>query len=217
VYAPALVAFVSAGDSQGPGGGTVGWFALAPGEVYRPPYAASREYFYDVNVGNTVINRDIVTQYYGSANPADTLYANREAPGGVTAVPVAVFAQSGPVAKESLRAGADLFAGAAVTAAAPVMPVHASLMGPPTDAQPPEPVQTRQVLAQLEPPLPPVPFAARQSALAEHPGRPLDAPAVAALQPATAASAAKRTVKVVEAMQPVAAPARPASVGRKRN
>jgi hypothetical protein len=47
VYAPALVAFVggasfSASVSSGPG---VAWFPLAPGEVYRPGYNASREYF----------------------------------------------------------------------------------------------------------------------------------------------------------------------------
>jgi hypothetical protein len=216
VYVPAMVAFVAGGDAQAPSD-AVGWFPLAPGEVYRPAYAASREYFYDVNVGNTVINRNIVTQYYGSAPPPDISYAN-QVPGAITVVAAAAFAQARPVAKERVRGEAEMFARAPVIAVAPVVPALASVMGPAPaapGATPPERVQKRQVLAQLEPPPPPASFAARQSALAADPGKPLDAAAVAALKPAAPASAP--AVKVVEATQPVAMPAKPASAGAIRN
>jgi hypothetical protein len=213
VYAPALVAFVDGGSLRAPGGaGAVGWFPLAPREVYRPSYTTSREYFYNVNVSNTVVNRTVVTQYYGNASPANVTYANQQVPGAVIAVLAAAFAQSRPVAKETVRASRDMLARAPVVAVAPVAPVHASVVGPAPaapDVKPPENVRRRPVVAQVAPPAPPVPFAARQSALAANPGKPLDAAAVAALKPATPASAP--AVKVVEATQPVAAPAKPAS------
>jgi len=65
VYAPALVAFVGGGSgfhfSLAIGGGGVGWFPLAPGEVYVPPYRVSPTYVNNVNVTNTTVNVTKVT------------------------------------------------------------------------------------------------------------------------------------------------------------
>ena len=64
VYAPALVAFVG-----GPGfgmsaafgvGGGVAWFALGPGELYRPAYAVSPVYLQALNVRYGVVNVNVV-------------------------------------------------------------------------------------------------------------------------------------------------------------
>lgn len=51
VYAPALVAFVGNGDGPLAIGGkpAVAWFPLAPGEAWRPPYAATPRYISSVN------------------------------------------------------------------------------------------------------------------------------------------------------------------------
>jgi hypothetical protein len=58
------------------GGNGIGWFPLGPREVYRPAYAVSRRYFDDVNVSNTMINRNVIGNYYSNPN-APITYANR--------------------------------------------------------------------------------------------------------------------------------------------
>jgi hypothetical protein len=50
VYAPALVAFVGAGNGGAMRNGNFRWFPLGPREAYVPPYRASREYIRKVNI-----------------------------------------------------------------------------------------------------------------------------------------------------------------------
>jgi hypothetical protein len=215
VYAPALVAFVGTGGARGGGGDrAIAWFPLAPREVYRPAYAASREYFTNVNISNTVVNRTAVTNLYGNSRPANVTYANQQLPGAMIAVLAAVFSQSKPVAKETINVTREMAASAPAMAVPPVAPVRASVVGaaPAASAKPPQPAQARPVVAQVAPPPPPVPFEARQSALAANPGKPLDAAATAALKPAPSASAPAPAVKVVQPTKPAAPPpAKPAS------
>jgi hypothetical protein len=107
VYAPALVAFV--GD---PGGGVwqapdvgpaVGWFPLAPGEVYWPSYTRNAAYIRNVNVTNvnaTTVNLiAIAAASRAAADPPPQVrnqtFANRSA---ATVVPAQVFANAAPVA-----------------------------------------------------------------------------------------------------------------------
>ena len=213
VYAPALVAFVGGSDlrSSGGGNGTVAWFPLGPRDVYRPSYTASREYFNDVNTSNTVINRTNITNVYSNMNVTNITYANQQIPGAVVAVLAAAFAQSRPVGKETVRVNQQMIARAPVTVAAPVAPVHASVVGGQAafGAKPPERAQARPVVAQVAPPPPPVPFAAKQGALAANAGKPLDPAAVAALK--SAAPVPAPAIRVVTPTQAVAAPPRPAS------
>src|SRR5205823_10073305 len=111
VYAPALVAFVGGNNfsvtvSSGP---AIGWFPLAPSEVYRPAYNVSREYYRQVNVSNTVINNTVINNTY-VANVTTTTapvteqvnYVNLRAPNAVTAVPPAAFAQSQPISRAAV-------------------------------------------------------------------------------------------------------------------
>jgi hypothetical protein len=127
VYAPALVMFVNIGGAPGPRYGqapAVGWFPLAPREMYRPPYPASQRYVTSINVTNTVINQARITNVYSGANDA---YMNRRVNGAVTAVPFAVFAHAQPV-RRSARALAPQFAATATVApAAPVQAQRESL------------------------------------------------------------------------------------------
>ena len=213
VYAPALVAFVGGSDLRSSGGVsvTVAWFPLGPRDVYRPSYTVSREYFSDVNTSNTVINRTNITNVYSNTNVTNITYVNQQVPGAVVAVPAAAFVQSRPVARETVRVNQQMIARAPVVVAAPVAPVHASVVGGQAvpSAKPPEKAQERPVVAQVAPPPPPVPFAARQGALAANAGKPLDPAALAALKPAAPVPAP--AVKVVKPVQAVAAPPRPAS------
>ena len=213
VYAPALVAFVGGSDPRSSGGrNTVAWFPLGPRDVYRPSYSASREYFNSVNTSNTVINRGEIGNRYGNAGQASVSYSNQQVAGAVVVMLATAFAESRPANKEMVRGDRETFSRAPVAAAAPVAPVHASVVGGGAafgGARPPEKAQARPVVAQVAPPPPPAPFAARQGALAANAGKPHDAAAVAAAKPAAPVEAP--AVKVVTPTQAVAAPPRPAS------
>ncbi|KAJ8135867.1 hypothetical protein OY671_010920, partial [Metschnikowia pulcherrima] len=69
VYAPALVGWVgSPGASVSimvGGGPGVGWFPLAPREVYVPGYRVSNTYVRNVNITNTtIVNNTYITNVY---------------------------------------------------------------------------------------------------------------------------------------------------------
>ncbi len=209
VYAPALVAFIggsgfSVAISSG-SAGSVGWFPLGPREVYRPSYPVSRTYFNNVNTSNTTVNNTTITNVYNNTSVTNVTYVNRQVPGAVVAVPAAAFAQSRSVAKAAVPVSKEAVATALVTAVAAVVPVQTSVHGgAPRGRRPPAEAQARPVVARAPPPPAPVPFAAKESALAANPGKPLDAAALAAVKPAVPAPAP--AVKVVSPAQPAVAP-----------
>lgn len=88
VYSPALVAFLGGGAGSNlvvrGGRPAVGWFPLAPGDRWRPPYRASERY---VDMANRAVA--------GGLRPSPA-YANRRLPNAVTAVPVERFGHGGP-------------------------------------------------------------------------------------------------------------------------
>lgn len=199
VYAPALVAFVggpnfAVGIAVG-GGAAVGWFPLGPREVYVPAYRVSPAYVNQVNVSNTNVSRTTVTNVYNTTvvNNNTTVvnnvtYVNRTAPGAVTAVPTNAFTSAQPVATSAVRVNPSQIANAQVMTRASVAPTQNSVLGPaartPVRAVPPAVVADRTVVAKTAPPPPPVSFAKQQSALAEHPGQPLERNEVERLRPA---------------------------------
>ncbi len=136
VYAPALVAFVG-GSGFGISvsyGGPIGWFPLAPGEVYFPSYATGGSYFAALNISNTTINRTTVNNYYGamasnSVNMARMNYANRNVAGATTAVPAGAFANSRPVANSMVPANSAALRNARVMSRAAVTPTQSSVLG----------------------------------------------------------------------------------------
>jgi hypothetical protein len=206
VYAPALVAFVgganfSASVSSGPG---VAWFPLAPGEVYRPGYNASREYFTRVNVTNTVVNVNNVTNVYNNPR-TEVRYVNINNANAVTAVPTQAFVQSQPVQRAAVRMNRDALQAAQVVASAPVAPVRASVNGaaPPAQARPDQRVVDRKVMVKEAPPPAPQSVEHRQEAMKQQPGKPVDRADVAKGAPP------RQNVTVVQAApaaQPIPAP-----------
>lgn len=191
VYAPALVAFIGggnfAGGSTGRDGASVGWFPLGPREVYRPAYAVSRDYFTRVNVSNTVINTTIIVNNYDnrdSAAVSNVTYVNQRVPGAVVAVPTTTFVQAQPVARAVVRVSEAAIAGAPVTSLAAVAPVRTSVLGAAPERTRPPAVTDRRFVAQSQPPAAPVPFAVRERALANQPGKPVEAAVLATLKPA---------------------------------
>ena len=207
VYAPALVAFV-AGDnfrasaSSGPG---VAWFPLAPGEVYRPAYNASREYFTRVNVTNTVVNVTNVTNVYNNPRGTDVRYVNINNVNAVTAVPTQAFVQAQPVQRAAVRMDRNALRATQVVAAVPIAPARASMTGgaPPAQARPDQRMMDRKVVARQAPPPAPASFERREEAMKQQPGKPLDRADVGR------GAAAKSNVTVVQAApppQPIPAP-----------
>jgi hypothetical protein len=191
VYAPALVAWVGGphfgvGLSFGAGGG-VGWFPLGWGEPYVPTYAVSRTYFQQVNVSNThITNITTVTNNYYVSNSNTTVinnnirnihYANQGVNGAVTAVPTSAMATSQAVAKAAVAVPANAVRPESFATSAAVAPARTSVLGANATvraAVPPAQVTSRAVVSHTAPPPKPVPFEAKQEALAKNPGRPLD-------------------------------------------
>lgn len=100
IYAPALVAWVGGPNvsvSVNIGGGpAVGWFPLAPREVYVPTYRVSPRYVQNINITHV---RSITTINAVVNNPrAPRDFGNRRFPNALTVVPGSVLTARQPVA-----------------------------------------------------------------------------------------------------------------------
>src|SRR5438128_1990852 len=220
VYAPALVVFVggrnwSVAIGAG-GGGGVAWFPLAPEEPYYPAYHVSNTYVRNVNVTNVNVTNINVT----NVNVTNINYRNRRAPDAVTVVSHDAFVQSRPVNRSVIVVARDRLDQARVVGfAARVTPTQQSVLAQPTGVEarrPPEGVATREVIVRRQPAAAPVPFAAREQALAAHPGRPLDNTTMRALRTSTPNANARPFVRPAIAEQRGQTPApalRPAREG----
>jgi hypothetical protein len=177
VWAPALVAFVGGGSgfhfSAGVG---VGWFPLAPGEVYLPGYRVSRTYVNNVNITNTTVNVTRVTNLYNTVivNRSTTInnitYANQRVTNGVTVVSHDAFVNARPVAQNIMRVEPREVVAAPVTRAVAVEPVRTSVIGAgrPVAVRPPAAVISRPVVAVRTPPPPVRPIDQRQAQAGGH-------------------------------------------------
>ena len=177
VYAPALVAFVGGG---GIGVGVAAWFPLGPHEAFVPAYHVSAVYVRQVNITH-VTNITTVTSV------TNVRYVNQTVPGAVMAVPHAAFVGAQPVARVAVNVNVNVASHAQVMAAAPVAPTRVSVMGRASVgvvARPPAAIGARVVVAKRTPPPAPVPFAARQQALAANPGHPVEPAALNRMRPA---------------------------------
>ena len=205
VYAPALVVFVGGRDFPGAnvtgGMGAVGWFPLAPREVYRPAYQTSPRYFEYINRSNAVIAPALITNVYNThttnvtnvtnvtrvTNITNVIYANQSVRGAVVAVPSQVFAQSQPVAKAAIIVPNDAAARAPVEHIVSVVPVAQSMQRGmlAVSAKPPE--HMRQVISRTAPPVSPLAFAAQSQPPQSNAKPAVPTPALPPVQPMTTA------------------------------
>lgn len=172
VWAPALVAFVGGGPgfhfSAGVG---VGWFPLAPGEVYVPGYRVSRGYVNNVNITNTTVSVTRVTNVYNTTvinrntNINNVTYVNQRVTNGVTVVPHETFVNARPVAQGMMRVDAREVERAPVSHVVAAEPIRASVIGAgrPVNVRPPAAVISRTVVAVRTPVAPPRPIEQRQA------------------------------------------------------
>ncbi len=166
-YAPCLVTFIG-----GPGWGLdyfggawgVGWFPLAPWDVYVPPYRFGPMYGHRINP-------------VPPRGPAPTPYRNRGVEGAVTAIPQRAFSSGEAVSRAAVRVPGEAMARAPVNdGRAPVIPTTASLVRRgatgPSVASPPARLAGMTGVALHAPPMT-IPFSAEQRALSASGGRPL--------------------------------------------
>jgi len=113
----------------------------------------------------------------GNHNNVHIKYANQKVPGAVTAVPGTVLANSESVAKAGVPVPANELRETSIAVAPPIAPSKASVLGTRAGASasvPPGQTVSQQVVRRVAAPPKPVPFSAKQEALASNPGRPLD-------------------------------------------
>jgi hypothetical protein len=183
VYAPALVAFVGGsnwgvGVSFG-GGAGVGWFPLGFNEPYIPPYHTSRNYFTQVNVTNIhVTNVTVINNYYNNRTTVNNInYVNRTQPRAFVAVSASAMSSGQSVRRVAVVVPREQIERVSMVRNAPVAPIRNSVLGVNAGrpaVAPPARAMQRQVVTKTAPPPRPIPFAAKQEALAKNPGRPLD-------------------------------------------
>jgi len=159
VYAPALVGFVGGGGGGGVSWGInisigspgVAWFPLAPGEAYRPVYAASPTYVTNINrtvvVNNVTVNKTIINNV---TNVNRVTYINAGNPAALTAVPARTFVNGQPVGPAMARLRPEQMraqlAHAQIVSTPALAPVRASLVGAAANAGP-RPLPPQQAFA----------------------------------------------------------------------
>ena len=197
IYAPALVAFIGSPGLDVSFGDAVAWFPLGPGDPYVPPYDASPTYVRAINVTSVRVT---------DVSASHITYVNQAVPGSVTAVARGTFVTAHPVTAVARALPVAAAREARVVGTAPpVAPSAVSVVGQSSERVrvPPPSVVQRPVVARTAPPPLPVPFAARESAMKEHPGRPVDPRTLGDLRARTEPTITTPPVRVV------AAPARP--------
>jgi hypothetical protein len=177
VWAPALVAFVGGGAGfHFYAGVGVGWFPLAPGEVFLPGYQVSRRYVNNVNITNTTVSVTKVTNVYNTVivNKSTTInhitYVNQHVSNGVTVVSHEAFVNARPVAQNVMRVDPREIAAAPVSHVVAAEPVRTSVFGAgrPATVKPPSAVISRPVVAVRTPAPPPHPIEQRQAQAGGH-------------------------------------------------
>jgi len=177
VWAPALVAFVGGGPgfhfSAGIG---VGWFPLAPGEVFVPGYRVSRSYVNNVNITNTSVTVTRVTNVYNtvivnrSTVVNNITYVNQRVTNGVTVVSHDAFVNARPVSQNIMRVDAREIATAPVSHVVSAEPIRTSVIGAgrPAPVRPPAAIINRPVVAVRSVPPPQRSIEQRQAAVGGH-------------------------------------------------
>ena len=235
VYAPALVAFIGGKNFQarvsvGGGAANVGWFPLAPREVYQPSYAVSRSYFDSINRSNAVIAPATINNVYNTtvvnntincntsvnnssqvAQVNQVIYANQRVTGAVIAVPTQAFVQAQPVAKARVQLAPEALISAPVVRVASAAPLPQSVQGGAREAVAKPPALVQAVVARTAPPPAPMPFVEQQTQLAAKPGTPMDEAQRARPKPAGPAAQSPpvsvvATAPTASALPPATAP-----------
>jgi hypothetical protein len=162
--------------------GDIGWFPLAPLEVYQPAYQVSHSYFDRVNRSNAQINSVTLINVYQTninhtnnpaANTPKPDYVNRRVAGAVVAVPVRTFTHSEPVAKTRLGLAKELANRGDLTHAPVIAPTPQSRNGGAPEARGRPPSFERRILVRPAFAAPASPLAPQRVPMSEQPTNPI--------------------------------------------
>ena len=175
IYAPALTVFIG-GDSPQfkiDDGYSIGWFPLAPGEPYIPPYLVSHNYFTAINQSNTVINLNYINNIYKNQH-RKIKYKNAQISNAVTVVPNKDFINARLVNNLRPRLSNQILFNATKTQVAPVVPQSISIFGGKAFTQaPPAEIISRPIIVKTQP-SPAIPsFSKVRPFLLKNAGKPL--------------------------------------------
>ncbi|MBS0288382.1 MAG: hypothetical protein JSR17_13880, partial [Proteobacteria bacterium] len=123
VYTPAQVAFMMVDN-----GSIVGWFPLAPGEIYWPSFYASLSYFASVNLSNTSLSNEMIKKAYENP-PKDYVYQYQNNSNALTALTLQSFTDAMLASKMNIVLSKDLLADAYISPMADVTPTPISMQG----------------------------------------------------------------------------------------
>lgn len=188
VFAPALVVFLGGKNFQSSrsvddGDRAIGWFPLAPREVYQPAYQVSRAYFDRVNRSNAVIASTTLINVYQTSvtNTINTVtdapkvvYVNQRLAGAVVAMPMRAFTHSQPVAKAELVVSEEAANRGDLTPIAAIAPTAQSRQGGAPEARAKPPSHEGRIIARTASPVSVQAFAAHPAQLIERQGTPID-------------------------------------------
>lgn len=174
VYSPALVVFASWGSD-------VAWFALAPGEIYVPPYPVDQNYFRMIN-NDAHVDRRLLSQAY--ANPQLNFNRNFRNQNGMTIVSQKTFKGAQLVNKNRINLPESQGAKIKLSGAPAVVPDRMSVLGTTEKAksQPTRKILDRKVLVKSKAPSAPVPFEKKRDLIEKNQGKPLDNKALSTIE-----------------------------------
>jgi hypothetical protein len=168
-------------------GANVGWFPLAPHEIYVPAHPVSETYLRHVNLANTTV-ADSAASWSVYRNGAPAIHYRNGTAGAITQVSQDAFTSAQRIVGRTVPVIANTLAGMTVAAAAPAIPpVRHSALGAAGHGapRPPPPLANRTVVARAAPPRPPALFDAQLAAIQTNAGRPLTRAELARLPPGT--------------------------------
>jgi len=196
VYAPALVAFIPPSAIAVPvpvpvgAGPPVGWFPLAPGEIYWPAYTRNLAYIRNVNITNVNITKinTIIAARPAAADPPPQVvrqqFANRAA---ATVVPTRALVESSQVRPAAVVVPPNVLREANVVITPPLLPRPAAPVRTApasTTALPSPPSGHTTPPAPMAPTLPTLPTAVQSKPPGSAPTRLPARPNFSALAPA---------------------------------
>lgn len=147
IYAPALVAWVGTPGlnvAVNFGSQPVGWIPLGPREVYRPYYRGSDRYVFNINVNNSLLDRNEFERGY-RRKPHEENYGNRHAMSVVTS---GALISARPVNNNLVHGNNGRLQ--AMQSAPVVRPETTSILGGERRTAPPQ-VNSREVMARRQP------------------------------------------------------------------
>jgi hypothetical protein len=203
VYAPALVGWTH-GPGATQGGPNVGWFPLAPHEVYAPAQPVGETYLRNVNLANTTVSNSATISDVYHDRITGIRYRNGTA-GAITQVPQNVFTSSQRTVGHTLPVTRNALAGMTIAAAAPAIPpARQSVLGAAgrRAARPPPALANRAVVVRATPPRAPASFDAQLAAIQANAGRPLARAELARLPPGPPTAPVHLLAPVTAAPQP---------------